>query len=151
MKSPDGYLIRQSMPQPQDGEMTDGRDEKDVENHYTSEWIVANEEVIRVADAAIGSGESTKGQQTEENEKDPTLVEWDDADDPDNPFNWSPTTKWLITCSMGSITFTVTFASSVFSAAIPSVAHIFGISSEVATLGLSLFVLGFSLGPIVLP
>ncbi|KAJ5570009.1 MFS multidrug transporter [Penicillium hispanicum] len=47
------------------------------------------------------------------------------------------------------MTFCVTFASSVFSAADASTAKEFGVSDEVMILGTSLFVLGYALGPIV--
>lgn len=44
------------------------------------------------------------------------------------------------------LTFTVTFASSVFSAAIVPVAFLFDVSQEATDLGVSVFVLGFSVG-----
>lgn len=54
--------------------------------------------------------------------------------------------KWFITITLGVMTFTVTFASSVFSTAIEPTAVLFGVSEE---LGVSLFVLGFAFGPMV--
>jgi multidrug resistance protein len=50
---------------------------------------------------------------------------------------------------MGLTTFVVTFASSVFSSALRAVAVEFNVSDEVATLGTSLFVVGFALGPLI--
>lgn len=47
------------------------------------------------------------------------------------------------------MTVSVTFASSVFSAATQDTAKIFGVSQEVMVLGTSLFVLGFAFGPLV--
>lgn len=47
------------------------------------------------------------------------------------------------------MTFTVTFASSVFSTATDATAEEFNVSSEVMVLGTALFVLGFAFGPIV--
>jgi hypothetical protein len=43
----------------------------------------------------------------------------------------------------------VTFASSVFSNATLPVAELYHVSTEVTTLGTSLFVLGFAVGPLV--
>ncbi|KAK3076981.1 hypothetical protein LTS18_011501, partial [Coniosporium uncinatum] len=45
------------------------------------------------------------------------LVEFDGPDDPGDPKNWTKNRRWAITASMGSMTFVVTFASSVFSVA----------------------------------
>jgi DHA1 family multidrug resistance protein-like MFS transporter len=47
------------------------------------------------------------------------------------------------------ICFTVTFASSVFSNATVPTAKLFHVSTEVTTLGTSLFVLGFAVGPLI--
>jgi len=85
----------------------------------------------------------------EEEKKDPNLVEWDGEDDPENPQNFPARKKWMITVVAGLMTFSVTFASSVFSTATTVTSQLFGVSSEVMILGTSLFVLGFAFGPIV--
>ncbi|KAL1635103.1 hypothetical protein SLS56_001855 [Neofusicoccum ribis] len=82
-------------------------------------------------------------------EKDPNLVEWNGSDDPGNPMNWPQWWKWTVTITLGMMTFCITFASSVFSTATVVTAEKFGVSTEVMTLGTSLFVLGFAFGPIV--
>jgi DHA1 family multidrug resistance protein-like MFS transporter len=82
----------------------------------------------------------------EEEEKDPNLVDWDGDDDPGNPQNLPEWKKWMITVVAGLMTFSVTFASSVFSTATTVTSQIFGVSSEVMILGTSLFVLGFAFG-----
>lgn len=81
--------------------------------------------------------------------KDPNLIEWDGPDDPGNPMNWSKTKKWTTTLMLGIMTFCVTFASSGFSNATVPTAVEYGVSTEVTTLGTSLFVLGFAVGPLV--
>ena len=50
---------------------------------------------------------------------------------------------------MGFTTLLAAFASSIFSSAIAPVAAEYGISTEAATLGVSLYVLGFALGPMI--
>ncbi|KAL2432885.1 Efflux pump FUB11 [Exophiala dermatitidis] len=57
--------------------------------------------------------------------------------------------KWVIAILQSLSTFAVTFASSVYASGIPDVMRRFEVSNEVATLGLSLFVLGFALGPLI--
>jgi hypothetical protein len=69
------------------------------------------------------------------------LVTWDGLDDMQNPVNWSIGYKCLLTMMFGSMTFCVTFASSVFSTAIEVTARNYDVSTEVATLGVSVFVL----------
>ena len=76
---------------------------------------------------------------------DSKIVGWDGPDDPDNPMNWPNRKKWMITISLGMLTWVVTFASSIFSTAVRSAAIEFGVSTEVMTLGTSLFVLVRSL------
>lgn len=69
------------------------------------------------------------------------LVDFDSADDPENPKNFSTARKWAITASMGSMTFVTTFASSIFSVAVGPVSQEYNISHVAATLGTSLFLL----------
>lgn len=83
--------------------------------------------------------------------RDPNLIEWDGPDDPENPMNWSNRKKWITTMALGCMTFCVTFASSVFSNATVPVAKLYHVSNEVSTLGTSLFVLGFAVGPMQVP
>lgn len=78
------------------------------------------------------------------------IVEFEGPDDPLNPLNWPLAKRISATILLSMTTFVVTFASSVFSSGLRAVAAEFNISTEVATLGTSLFVLGFAVGPLVL-
>lgn len=60
--------------------------------------------------------------------------------------NWPRSKKWACTFALGFMTFSVTFASSVFSPGTSVVADHFGVSDEVVVLGTALFVLGFAFG-----
>ncbi|MCJ1300577.1 hypothetical protein MMC08_003374 [Hypocenomyce scalaris] len=79
--------------------------------------------------------------------EDPNLVGWDGPNDPENPMNWPRSKKWLVTSFFSFMTFVITFSSSVFSTATVVTSTEFGVSQEVTTLGTSLFVLGFAVGP----
>lgn len=81
-------------------------------------------------------------------EKDPSLIEFTGPNDPLNPKNWPTRRRIAITVSMGLMTFVVTFSSSIFAVAIEPVAQEYNIGTVTATLGVSLFLLGFVLGPI---
>jgi multidrug resistance protein len=79
---------------------------------------------------------------------DPNLVKWDGPDDPQNPQNWSFWYKWWITAVCTITTLNVTFASSAPSSSVPIIAHHFHVGREVGDLILSLFLIGYMLGPI---
>jgi DHA1 family multidrug resistance protein-like MFS transporter len=89
-------------------------------------------------------GEIEKGPEdappSDSNQK-PEFIDFDGPDDPGNPKNWTTKRRWAITLSMGSLVFTVTFASSIFSVNIGVVKELFDVSTVTSTLGVSLFVL----------
>ncbi|KAJ5178068.1 Major facilitator superfamily domain general substrate transporter [Penicillium coprophilum] len=79
---------------------------------------------------------------------DPFVVEFQ-KDDPSNPMNWGEVRKWFIAAIATFSVFAVTVTSSAYSASANEVFQDFDISTEVFTVGLSLFVLGFAIGPAV--
>jgi hypothetical protein len=81
-----------------------------------------------------------------EKEENSKIVTWDGENDPEKPMNMPEHRKWLIVITTGLMTFCVSFASSVFSTTTFVTAELFGVSSEVMILGLSLYVLGFAFG-----
>ncbi|KAK3369229.1 major facilitator superfamily domain-containing protein [Lasiosphaeria ovina] len=78
---------------------------------------------------------------------DPFLVEFL-PNDPHDALNFSKSKKWTITAIEGMATLAVTFASSAYSGAAREVVRQFAVSQIVVTLGVSLFVLGFAIGPL---
>ncbi len=92
-------------------------------------------------DPEVGLGDEEKRQAS-------FLVEFDGPDDPLNPQNWPFRQKVYTTALFSATTFGATFGSSVYSSGTRAVSEQFGVSTEIATLGLSLFVLGFAVGPI---
>lgn len=85
------------------------------------------------------------GQGTQE---DPCVVEFQ-KDDPENPMNWGPTRKWFLTSIVTWSVFAVTFTSSAYSESSNEIIDEFDISTEVFIVGVSIFVLGFAIGPAV--
>lgn len=86
-----------------------------------------------------------KGSGTEE---DPYVVNWI-PNDPRNPMLYSDFTKWAITALVAIATLAVAFVSSAFSGGAQEVIVEFGCTQEIFTLGISLFVLGFAIGPLL--
>ncbi|KAF3760457.1 hypothetical protein M406DRAFT_358184, partial [Cryphonectria parasitica EP155] len=70
------------------------------------------------------------------------LVDFDGPDDPYRPLNWSTHKKVSTTLLYGLVTMTATWASSSYSAGTDQIASQFRVSTEVATLGTTLFLLG---------
>ncbi|BGO92279.1 hypothetical protein NBRC10512_001176 [Rhodotorula toruloides] len=94
-----------------------------------------------------GGGEPSRDPVTRQWKND--VVTFDSKDDPANPKNWTFRRRYFLVALLGMTTMCSTFASSIFSTATPAVAAEFGVSTEVATLGTSLFLCGFILGPII--
>lgn len=82
-------------------------------------------------------------------DRDEYVVEFDGPDDPMHPQNWPMKRKVLLAVMLGYTTLLAAFGSSIFSSATSEVAAYFGVSTEVGLLGLSLYVLGFALGPMI--
>lgn len=79
---------------------------------------------------------------------DPYIVDYL-LNDRHDAMNFSKGRKWTIAILQSLSTLAVTFASSVYVSGIEGVKQRFDVSGEVATLGLSLFVLGFAVGPLI--
>jgi MFS family permease len=77
---------------------------------------------------------------------DPYLVDWIPGD-PRNPYNLPTGTKWGITMIMAFGALAVSLSSTAFAGTIPQVQQDFDVSSQLAVASISLFVLGFAIGP----
>ncbi|QKX55516.1 uncharacterized protein TRUGW13939_02609 [Talaromyces rugulosus] len=76
------------------------------------------------------------------------LVEWA-PNDPLNPQNWSDSYKWWVTFQLGMLALVGSLGSSITTPADDTIAIYIGVSDELVVLDLSLYVLGFMLGPII--
>lgn len=86
---------------------------------------------------------------TEFPDPEPYTVSFNGPNDPLHPHNW-PTRKKVITCAIiGFNTATIAWGSSIFSSATLVIAKVFHIGEVTATLGTSLYVLGFATGPVI--
>ncbi|KAH6639908.1 major facilitator superfamily domain-containing protein [Truncatella angustata] len=83
-------------------------------------------------------------------EKDNFEVAWDGDDDPMCPRSMSLLHKWAIVIIVGTGSLCVTCASSIYTSTYDQMNPEFGISTIVGTLGLSTFVLGIALGPLLM-
>lgn len=86
---------------------------------------------------------------TEDEEYDPFCVDWNNTDRLDNPLHWSTFKKTFIMAQvmlLGCVTY---MCSSIYTPAQETIQEEFGTGHVVATLNLSLYALGYGIGPIV--
>lgn len=81
--------------------------------------------------------------------RDAHIVDWFGPDDPENPQNWGLVKKVWVTFEICLLTFSVYIGSAIYTAGIVDVSEVFGVSRVAATLGLTLFVLGYGVGPML--
>lgn len=81
-------------------------------------------------------------------DNEPFLVTWID-NDPVNPMNYPLALKWSITMLVAVATLAVAFVSSAYSGGIAEILKEFRVAQIIGTLGISLFVLGFAIGPLL--
>ncbi|PYH94396.1 MFS general substrate transporter [Aspergillus ellipticus CBS 707.79] len=75
-------------------------------------------------------------------------VEWD-QNDPQNPQNWSVRYKGWVTFQLGMLALAGSLGSSIMTPADSIIAKYVGVSAEVAVLDVTLYLVGFILGPII--
>ncbi|KAI5481610.1 MFS transporter [Pseudohyphozyma bogoriensis] len=96
-------------------------------------------------DSEKGEGVAYEGLGTAEA---PFVVRWLPGEK-ENPLNWSGPKRWLTTLAFSLATACVAFGSSSYSGAMAQMEDYFATGSEVTTLGLSVYVLGFAFGPLL--
>ncbi|KAJ5123379.1 hypothetical protein N7448_009476, partial [Penicillium atrosanguineum] len=78
------------------------------------------------------------------------LVEFSGDDDPDMPRNWSQLAKTLVMLDVMFLNFSFYAGSAIFTPSIPGIKDQFGATTAEGTLGLSLFVIAYGIGPLFL-
>jgi len=78
-----------------------------------------------------------------------TAQDWNGPNDPENPMNWSLWQRIYHTTVPALFSFVVTIGSSIYTSGLSDIMKDFDVSSTVALLGLSLYVLGLGFGPVL--
>ncbi|KAG7666332.1 MDR1 [[Candida] subhashii] len=99
-------------------------------------------EQAQSSDASAASDETKTGD-------DNILTTWDGDDDPENPQNWPVYQKALLIFQISFLTTSVYIGSSIYTPGIDQIMEEFHIGPTVATLPLTLFVLGYAIGPLL--
>ncbi|PTU20132.1 hypothetical protein P175DRAFT_0438908 [Aspergillus ochraceoroseus IBT 24754] len=100
-------------------------------------------------EGAAGDGDRDGDRDANADESSGFIVRWDE-NDPMNPRNFNTLRRWIIVviCSLGSLC--VTCTSSIYTTTYGQLTTEFNCSRLVATLGLSFFIWGLGVGPLVL-
>ncbi|OTB19064.1 hypothetical protein K445DRAFT_305372 [Daldinia sp. EC12] len=95
-------------------------------------------------EAREATTESTKA------EVDPLLVTWNGNDDPEHPYNWPLTRKWAITILLSNGGLVTLMSGAMLAPALKSIAVDLNTDEEETQIFLSIFVLAFAFGPMIL-
>ncbi|KAK2596116.1 hypothetical protein QQS21_006463 [Conoideocrella luteorostrata] len=76
------------------------------------------------------------------------IVGWYGSDDQDNPQNWSSKKKVFVSGLITLLTFSVYVGSSIITPANAAIMEIYGVSTQLVSLSLSMYVLGYGIGPL---
>ncbi|KAK1764195.1 SCR1 protein [Phialemonium atrogriseum] len=82
--------------------------------------------------------------------REPTALDFTGPDDPAIPRNWPSLTKSFVMADVMFLNFSFYAASAIFTPSIPLIEEKFGASTIEGTLGLSLFVIAYGIGPLML-
>ncbi|KAF2228986.1 putative MFS multidrug transporter [Viridothelium virens] len=138
-------------PDEQERESSDQAEEKEDEIVPEVRDGIPDERDLEKRDDAEKGQPALEKAQSSRSKKDPNLVTWDSPEDPANPKNWSSSRKWAATFVVSSFTFISPVSSSMVAPALQKVAADLKITQEVESqLVLSIFVLAYSIGPLIL-
>lgn len=91
----------------------------------------------------------SSSQKQEDVENDPFLVDWNGPQDPENPLNWSKGKKAVVVFEVMLLTCVTYMGASIYTPGQLEIQEEFGVGHVVGTLNLSIYVLGYGLGPMV--
>ncbi|KAJ8058258.1 hypothetical protein OCU04_012452 [Sclerotinia nivalis] len=136
-----------SCDEPEQGQLLDDKD-----NDSPSQ----DGEYVRPSNATQSSDRTRvvndNGVNTKNGGIDVQIIDWDQTDgvyDSENPQNWSTGKKFFVTFLICLLTFAVYIGSAIYSAGILDVMAKFGVGQVAATAGLTLFVAGYGIGPML--
>lgn len=113
------------------------------------------------SETLVGSSSTALGEEQEklsENEEpsdasqeksDLILVDWEGPNDPENPHNWPLKAKSFFIFQIALLTSFVYMASAIYTPGVEEIREKMGVSQTVAVLPLTLFVVGYGIGPMI--
>lgn len=111
--------------------------------------LEALKQVTSVTNGAASDSSDSQSAPEEKQGKDPFLVEFSGPDDPEHPHNWSTWKRTIVITQVMLLTSVTYMGSSIYTPGQTEVQEEFKVGHVVGTLNLSLYVLGYGLGPII--
>ncbi|THX26755.1 putative caffeine resistance protein 5 [Aureobasidium pullulans] len=140
-----GNMARYGQPNPpEDEEKEEKQDDNQDRSRHNSE---SSDPTLRGEGTTMNSA-SGKAVDPEKG-KDVNLVDWWGPNDPECPTNWNQGKKFFVTFLICLLTTSIYIGASIYSAGEQQITMVFGVSTVVATIGLTLFVAGYGLGPMI--
>ncbi|KAI0313062.1 major facilitator superfamily domain-containing protein [Amylostereum chailletii] len=100
------------------------------------------------ARSATGKDGGSEKVEVDSQKGDPFLVRFSE-NDPENPQNWSRIKRWYLTLASGILVLNAAFASAAPSNILPQMMEEFHFGAEVASLVVSIFIVGYCVGPLL--
>ncbi|CAK7901702.1 multidrug resistance protein 1 [[Candida] anglica] len=120
--------------------------EKYLPGYQSKAAEIVVEEERNGESSSISSGEGKEVEKINEQ----IIVGWDGDDDPENPYNWPLYQKVFFVFEIAFLTTSVYMGSAIYTPGIEQIMEEWGIGRVRATLPLTLFVIGYGIGPMVL-
>jgi len=121
---------------------------QDEENETTHE-MAQRDRHLSASSSQTQVNEASGVRVDPEKGRDKHVIDWYGAEDPQNPRNWSRAKKFFVTFEFCFLTFSVYIGSAIYTPGLMDVMEVFGVAQVPATLGLTLYVAGYGLGPII--
>ncbi|KAI0456731.1 cycloheximide resistance protein [Xylaria acuta] len=113
-------------------------------NEYNQTALRGDEE--KAADLMMQPDRDTSSTGTQDSSK--QIIDWYGPEDPENPQNWSARKKSFVFFQIALLTFVVYLGSAIITPAQTIFMQLYGVSAQVSSLPLSLYILGYGLGPL---
>ncbi|PYH90621.1 MFS general substrate transporter [Aspergillus ellipticus CBS 707.79] len=110
-------------------------------------WATSSDS--QVLEKSNGDAHSSSNTEAGEDKDRVIIVAWYSDNDPDNPHNWSFGKKLWVAMLLFVYTFSVYIGSSLYTSSEPDITRLLGVSDIVASLGLTMYVIGYGIGPMI--
>ncbi|KAG0649326.1 Cyclopiazonic acid biosynthesis cluster T [Hyphodiscus hymeniophilus] len=80
----------------------------------------------------------------------PSKVSWENDNDPQNPMKWNSSLRWQNLGLISAMSLVTPLSSTMFAPSVPLLPAHFHLSTTTSTLVVSIFVLGFAVGPLII-
>lgn len=119
-----------------------------IPEKYYGESIQKEEVLVEQQDSASSTPTASTSTLAVNSKR--VIVDWEGDDDPENPVNWSVTEKCVFVFLVSFLTLSVYIGSAVYTPGVEEIKAQYNVDQTVATLPLSLFVVGYGTGSMFL-